>query len=181
MDFTEEAVDSRLVYRGRILTCKVDRVKLPDGRLAEREVVLHPGAVAIVAMDDAGRLLLVRQYRYPVGRELLEIPAGKLEPGEEPASAARRELEEETGYAAGNLESLGVFYTSPGFSNEKMYLYLATDLRPAAGKRDEDEFLALVRMSLSEARQKVRTGEILDAKTIVGILRAVDWGTVGRV
>ncbi len=175
----EHLVASELVHRGRILEFRVDTVERADGHRARRDVAVHPGAVAVVALDPEGCVLLVRQYRHPAGRTLLEIPAGTLERDaatgavEDPDAAARRELEEETGYRAGRWERLMDFWTAPGFATERMYLYLATDLAPATGHRltpDEDEALQLVRMPWRDAVAAAERGEIGDAKSLVGLL-----------
>lgn len=175
----ERLLDSAVLHRGRYLTFRVDHVERADGTLATRDVCGHPGAVAILALDDEENLLLVRQYRHPAGRVLLEIPAGTLDPsadgeGVEPhAEAARRELEEETGYRAGSWELLTSFWTAPGFATELMHLYLATDLRPAHADRrgpDEDERLHLVSLPWRVALAMAEAGEIHDAKTLVGLL-----------
>ena len=156
----------------------MDTVERADGHLARRDVAAHPGAVAIVALDPDGCVLLVRQYRHPAGRVLLEIPAGTLERDpatgatEDPEGAARRELEEETGYRAATWERLADFWTAPGFATELMHLYLATDLAPAAQDRlgpDEDEALELVRRPWREAVAAAERGEIGDAKSLVGL------------
>jgi ADP-ribose pyrophosphatase len=175
----ERLVDSAVVHRGRVLEFRVDTVERADGRRAMREVAGHPGAVAIVAVDPEGRVLLVRQYRHPAGRALLEIPAGTLDRDpatgatEDPDDAARRELEEETGCRAGRWERLVDFWTAPGFATERMFLYLATDLAPAGEGRlgpDEDEALELVRLPWREAVAAAERGEIGDAKSLVGLL-----------
>jgi ADP-ribose pyrophosphatase len=175
----ERLVESDLIHRGRLLELRLDTVERPDGSRVEREVVGHPGAVAVVALDPAGRVLLVRQYRHPAGRALLEIPAGTLDRDpatgarENPDLAARRELEEETGYRAATWERLADFWTAPGFATERMTLYLATDLAPVAEGRlgpDEDEALELVRLPWREAVAAAERGEIGDAKSLVGIL-----------
>jgi len=175
----ERLVESTVVYRGRVLEFRVDTVERADGRRARREVAGHPGAVAIVALDPEERVLLVRQYRHPAGRVLLEIPAGTLDRDaatgapEDPDDAARRELEEETGYRAGGWERLADFWTAPGFATERMFLYLATDLAPAGDGRlgpDEDEALELVRLPWREAVAAAERGEIGDAKSLVGLL-----------
>jgi ADP-ribose pyrophosphatase len=174
----EHLVASELVHRGHILEFRIDTVERADGRRAQRDVAVHPGAVAIVALDPEECVLLVRQYRHPAGRTLLEIPAGTLERDaatgavEDPDGAARRELEEETGYRAGRWERLTDFWTAPGFATERMHLYLATDLAPAAGERltpDEDEALQLVRMPWRDAVAAAERGEIVDAKSLVGL------------
>jgi ADP-ribose pyrophosphatase len=159
---------------------RVDTIERTDGSRHQREIVGHPGAVAIVALDDEDRVLLVRQFRTAVGRTLLEIPAGTLDVDptagnvEDPDLAARRELEEETGQRAGRWQKLGSFWTAPGFATELMHLYLATDLRPADEGRlgpDEDEALVDVRVPLVEAVAAAEDGRIADAKSIVGLLR----------
>lgn len=176
----EETVDSRVIHRGRTMTFRVDTIERMDGRRHQREIVGHPGAVAIVALDDEDRVLLVRQFRTAAGRTLLEIPAGTLDVDEvtgateNPDGAAARELEEETGFRAGRWRKLGAFWTAPGFATELMHLYLATDLRPAHADRlgpDEDEALLLVRLPWSEAVAAAEDGRIADAKSIVGLLR----------
>jgi ADP-ribose pyrophosphatase len=178
-DLIERVVDSKTIYRGHYLTFRIDTVERTDGTRAERQVVGHPGAVAIIALDDQDRVLMVRQYRLPAGRTLLEIPAGTLdidpESGatEDPNLAAPRELEEETGYRADSLRLLTSFWTAPGFATELMHLYLATGLVPADEGRlgpDEDERLELERVPWKEALALVDTGEIADAKSIVGLL-----------
>jgi ADP-ribose pyrophosphatase len=178
-DLIERVVDSKTIYRGHYLTFRIDTVERTDGTRAERQVVGHPGAVAIIALDDQDRVLMVRQYRLPAGRTLLEIPAGTLdidpESGatEDPNLAAPRELEEETGYRADSLRLLTSFWTAPGFATELMHLYLATGLVPADEGRlgpDEDERLELERVRWKEALALVDTGEIADAKSIVGLL-----------
>jgi ADP-ribose pyrophosphatase len=172
-------VASTVIHAGRVLEFRVDTVERADGRRAEREVAAHPGAVAILALDVQGRLLLVRQYRHPAGQVLLEVPAGTLDRDpvsgamETPDVAARRELEEETGCRAGRWERLADFWTAPGFATERMFLYLATDLAPAGPGRlgpDEDEALDLVRLPWREALAAAERGEIRDAKSLVGIL-----------
>ena len=175
----ETVVGSRTVYRGHYLEVRVDEILTPDGRRASRDIVGHPGAVAIVALDGEDRVLLVRQFRLAAGRTLLEIPAGTLDRGEDgtledPDLAARRELEEETGFRAGSWEHLGAFWTAPGFATELMHLYLARELAPADGARlgpDEDERLELEHVPWRQAVAMAVAGEIADAKSIVGLLR----------
>lgn len=165
----EETVRSRIIYHGKILDLRVDNVLLPNGREAEREVVVHPGAVAVVAVTEEQEVLLVRQYRHPVGEVLLEVPAGKLEQGEDPVDCAKRELAEETGYTADKWELLSRFYTTPGFSDEIMYLYLAQGLIPEQRRADDDEFIELCREPLETAVGKALSGQFKDAKTIVAL------------
>jgi len=180
-ELREELIDSKVLHEGRYLTFRVDRVRRADGSIATRDVCGHPGAVAILAIDDDDNILLVRQYRHPAERVLLELPAGTLDPDpgqpgrvEDHAAAARRELEEETGYRAGSWELLTSFWTAPGFATELMHLYLATDLRPAHGDGrlgpDEDERLNVVSLPWRVALAMVEQGEIHDAKTLVGLL-----------
>jgi ADP-ribose pyrophosphatase len=179
-ELRETTVDSRVVHRGRTLVFRVDTIERADGSRHQREIVGHPGAVAIVAIDDAGRVLLVRQFRTAAGRTLLEIPAGTLDVDEttgaveDPDLAAARELEEETGQRAAQWRKLGAFWTAPGFATELMHLYLATGLSPAGDGRldpDEDEALVLARVPLDDALAATEDGRIADAKSIVGLLR----------
>jgi ADP-ribose pyrophosphatase len=165
-------VESRRVYEGRVVNLRVDRVKLPSGRSSVREVVEHAPVVAIVALDSQGDVLLVRQYRLPAQQSLLEIPAGGVDPGESPEEAAQRELQEETGQRAGRLERLGSFFSSPGYCDEYMHLYLATGLEPSALAADADESIEVVRLPLDEALRLIERGEIRDVKTIVGLWAA---------
>lgn len=175
----ERVVGSEEIYRGKYLTFRIDTVERTDGTRAQREVVGHPGAVAILALDHEDRVLMVRQYRAAARRTLLEVPAGTLDIDarsggiEDPDLAAPRELEEETGHRAGSLRRLTSFWTAPGFATELMHLYLATDLRPADEGRlgpDEDERLELDHVPLDEALARVDRGEIADAKSILALL-----------
>jgi ADP-ribose pyrophosphatase len=177
-DLRETVIGSEILHRGRLGNFRVDTVRFSDGRTSTREILGHPGAVAIVAIDPDGSVLFVRQWRTAAGRALLEIPAGTLDlvdsagTIEDPERAAPRELEEETGYRAGTWRKLAAFWTAPGFASELMHLYLATDLRPAHGERlgpDEDERLELTRLPFDEALAAVERGEICDAKSIVGL------------
>jgi ADP-ribose pyrophosphatase len=174
----ETVVGSRVVHRGHYLEVRVDEILTPDGRRSTRDIVGHPGAVAMVALDASDRVLMVRQFRLAAGRSLLEIPAGTLDRAvdgtlEDPDLAARRELEEETGFRAGSWQHLGAFWTAPGFATELMHLYLARDLAPAAGERrgpDEDERLELEHVPWRDALAMAERGEIADAKSLVGLL-----------
>jgi len=179
-DLAERVVDTEILHRGHYLDFRIVTVERADGSTATRDIVGHPGAVAIVALDAADRVLLVRQWRVAAGSALLEIPAGTLDVDaatattEDPDGAAARELEEETGYRAGHWERLGSFWTAPGFATELMHLYLATDLRPAEADRvgpDEDERLELERMPWRDAVAAADRGEIVDAKSLVGLYR----------
>ncbi len=167
---SEKTIESTVLFKGKILTVKVDRVLLENGVESSREVVLHPGAVAILPILNEDTVILVRQYRYPIGRELLEVPAGKLDQGEDPQECAKRELEEETGYKCGKLEYMGLVYTTPGFSNEKIHLFVATELEKTAQNLDQDEILHVVNIGLSDAVCKCLNGEINDAKTVCLLL-----------
>jgi len=177
-DLRETVIGSEVFHHGRLGDFRVDTVRFNDGRTSTREILRHPGAVAIVAIDPADNVLLVRQWRTAADRLMLEIPAGTLdhvEPAgtiEDPERAAPRELEEETGYRAGSWRKLATFWTVPGFASELMHLYLATDLAPAHGDRlgpDEDERLDLIRMPFDQALAAVERGDICDAKSIVGL------------
>lgn len=164
-----------VLYSGRVFDLIVDRIEYPTGIQGVREIARHPGGAATVPLLDDGRVLLVRQLRYPLGRFITEIPAGKLSPGEDPASAAARELAEETGYDAGSLEKLATIYTSPGFCDEELHLYLGRGLiqRPDGPQREEGEqSMTLESVPLSEAVHNALSGRYQDAKTIVGLLLA---------
>jgi ADP-ribose pyrophosphatase len=177
-ELAERIVGTRTIYRGHYLALQVAEIERADGSRAERELVEHPGAVTVVAVDDLDRVLLVRQWRVPAGRDLLELPAGTLDRDpvtgqtEDPGRAAARELEEETGHRAERWELLGTFWTAPGFATERMYLYEATTLRPADGEQlgpDPDERLELVRLPWRQAVEMAERGEIADAKSLVGL------------
>lgn len=177
-DLTERVVGSRVVHKGHYMTFRVDTIERADGSRGERDIVGHPGAVSILALDDADRVLMVRQFRLAAGAVLLEIPAGTLDVDqatgatEDPGVASRRELEEETGYRAGSWTKLGSFWTAPGFATELMHLYLAMDLVPADDDRlgpDEDEHLELARVPFADAIAAAERGEIVDAKSLVGL------------
>jgi len=171
---TEKTVASKTIYEGKVISLRVEDVELPDGKLAKRELVKHPGAVAVLAVTAEGKLVFVRQFRKALERTLVEIPAGKIEPGEDKRITAIRELEEETGYHAQQFEYIQSFATSPGFADEVIHLYVATGLQkvenPAAG--DEDEFIDILECTIEEAEQLVAEGQIFDAKTLYAILYA---------
>ncbi|MFB7155502.1 MULTISPECIES: NUDIX domain-containing protein [unclassified Lysinibacillus] len=170
--FEEKTTKTTPIYDGKIVKLQVDDVTLPNGNVAKREIIKHPGAVAVIAVTDEGKLVLVEQYRKALERSIVEIPAGKLEPGEEPVVTARRELEEETGYGAQSLTYLQAFATSPGFADEIIHLFVAKDLYTIENKADldEDEFVELVEVSLEEAGQMVADERIYDAKTAFAVL-----------
>lgn len=171
MELTEKTLSSEKIFDGRILHIRRDTVELPDGAQSTREVVDHPGGVCVLALDDEGRVLLVRQFRYPYEKVLTEIPAGKLEYGEDPEKAALRELREETGAVPGKFRSLGELYPSPGYCGEIIRLYLAQELTFGETALDEDEFLDVERMPFGELTELVLQGEIRDAKTIAAVLK----------
>jgi ADP-ribose pyrophosphatase len=166
----ERTTDTELIYKGRIINLRLDTVELSTGRKTKREIVEHGGSVVIVAIAPEDNVILVRQFRKPVEQMLLELPAGTLEPGEEPQECARRELEEETGYLAEKWEHLGGFYSSPGFCTEYLYLFLATELRPG---RPVTEAIELVPIPLSRIPALIASGELCDAKSIAGLLRVI--------
>lgn len=171
--FEEKTVQSEAIFKGKVISLQVDDVLLPNGKTAKREIVKHPGAVAIIALTADNKLVVVEQYRKALERSIIEIPAGKLEPGEKPELTARRELEEETGYGCHSLTLLQSFYTSPGFADELIHVFLAQDLYEIEERAamDEDEFVELLEISLEEAQQFVTEQKILDAKTAF----AVQW------
>ena len=172
MAHTEEKLESQTIYQGRIIAVTQDTVRLENGKNAKREVVHHHGGAAIVPVGKNGEVYLVRQYRYPMGRELLEIPAGKLEPGEDPRAAAIRELEEECGLTADEIVDLHPVYPSVGYDTEAIHMYLATGLHETKCQPDEDVFLDRLSYPLDTLVEMVMQGEICDAKTVAGILKA---------
>ena len=172
MEFKEKTLDSQMMYDGRIIKVYKDNVELADGKKSFREVVRHSGGVVILAIKDYDKILLVKQYRYPIGETVLELPAGKLEKGEDPFEAAKRDLEEETGYCANKWTDLGYINTSPGFSDEKLYLYLAQDLEYTHCHPDEGEIIQAFEYKYDDVLKMIDNGEINDAKTICGLMRA---------
>ncbi len=169
---SEDLVSTERVYEGRVVNLRVDTVRLPSGRITTREVIEHRGAVAIVALDDEANVLLVNQFRSAVGEQLLELPAGTLEAGEDTRTCAFRELQEETGHVAEHLEELYVFYSSPGFSDERIWLYLASGLTQRTQDLEGDEVIELVKLPLDKALEMVGTGAICDGKSILGLIVA---------
>lgn len=166
----EKIIRTEEVYRGRVVRLQVHDVELPNGERSKRELVRHPGAVAVVALDADGRVLLVRQYRIAADRVLLEIPAGTLEPDEAPDVCAARELQEETGFRPGTLESLGGIFVAPGYTTEYIHLFLATGLEESALEGDSDEFIEVERLPLAEALALIERGELIDGKSITALL-----------
>ncbi len=164
-----ERVRSEEVYRGHVFTLRKDTLRLEGGKEIQRDVVVHGGAVVVVAVEN-GDLLFVRQYRYAAGQSLLELVAGTLEPGEDPAETAGRELQEEAGFKAARITKLGQFFSAPGFCSELLHCYLAEGLTPSRLPGDEDEEIELERYSLADALRMAREGQIQDAKTLAGLL-----------
>ena len=172
---------TRRVHDGRVVRLDLEKVRLPNGNVVTLEIVRHPGAAAVVPVDDDGQAILVRQYRHATGSWVLEVPAGKLDqPGESPEECARREVEEETGYRAGLLEPLGWIWTTPGFSDEKIWLFAARDLTRTRASLQADEVLTVTRLPLDEAARMALAGEIQDAKSICALLRAARSAGFGR-
>jgi ADP-ribose pyrophosphatase len=166
----EKTLSTEQIYKGRIINLQVDQVTLPNGETSYREIVKHPGAVAIMAITTENKLVLVRQFRKALEKTIYEIPAGKLELGENPATCALRELEEETGYLAEKLEKLGGFYTSPGFADEYIHLFRAHQLKTGKISLDQDEFVEQEEFTLDQCMEKITSREICDAKTIYAIM-----------
>ena len=172
MDFEEKTIDTRKIYSGRIIQVKEDTVRLPNGKTAGRELILHNGGVGVVAVDENQNVLMVRQFRKPFEEGVLEIPAGKLEAGENPDDAGLRELCEETGYRAKKCRFIGKSYPSPGYLNEKISLYLAEELEFVGQNLDPEEFVEVRKIPLQTLYEMVMSNEIFDAKTQVAILKA---------
>lgn len=169
-DFYEAPVAGEVVWQGRLLEVHRDEVRLPDGRPSVREYIRHPGAVVILALQDDGSLLLERQFRYPLGRAFVELPAGKIDPGETPAACARRELLEETGYTARDWLYVTTVYPCIGYADERLVYYLARGLSFQGHRRDDDEFLEVFSLPVAEALAWVQEGRICEAKTVAGLL-----------
>lgn len=172
MSIEEKTLKTERIYEGKVINLRVDTVELPDKKYSKREIIEHPGAVGIIGVNNEGRVILVKQYRKAVNDFLLEIPAGKMEPKEDPLECARREFKEETGYNASDFHVLSQFYTSPGFSDEKIYLFKADHLFKGVAEPDEDEYIEIVEMPFEKALEKITNGEIQDSKTIIAILMA---------
>ena len=172
MDISEKILTTERVYEGKIINLEITSVTLPDGNPAKREIVRHPGGVGVVALDEEKNIYLVKQYRVPYDDILLEIPAGKLDRGEEPLKAAKRELLEETGLKTDDIQYMGDFYPTVGFCDEILRMFVATGLKQGDAKPDEDEFVSVVKMPFCEAVELVLNGKIKDGKTIAAILKA---------
>ncbi len=169
---TLKKLSSEIAYRGRVFDVRHDVLARPDGKQITYDTVVHNGAVAMVALDADEQILFVRQYRHSAGKRLLELPAGTLDDGESPQACAQRELREEVGMAPGSLTRLGEFFLAPGYSTERMWIFMAGDLRPEKLEGDEDEDITIERMSLERSLAAIRSGEIEDAKTIAGLYLA---------
>ena len=174
-DLTERFVSGERVFDGTLLKVQRDEVRLPDGSRGVREYIRHPGAVAIVALFDDGRVLLERQFRYPHGRDFLEVPAGKLDPGEPHLQSAQRELLEETGYTAAEWQRIGVVHTSIAYTDEAIEIFVARNLTHVGGKLDDGEFLEVLTPRFDEAIEMIRDGRISDAKTVAALLWVKTW------
>ncbi len=169
--FYEKTLKSETLYEGRIIDLVLEDVELPNGKMSKREIVKHPGAVAIIPVTVEGKLVLIRQFRKALERNIVEIPAGKLEVGEKPEVCAMRELEEETGYKTNHMEKVISFYTSPGFADEFVHIYFTNQLEQGVVNPDEDEFVEKLEVTVEEAEKMILTNEIFDAKTAY----AVQW------
>lgn len=172
MSYEEKTMKSEKIYEGKIVNLRIDTVELPDKKYSKREIIEHPGSVGIIPIKEDGTVILVEQFRKPIEKSLLEIPAGKIEINEEPKETALRELVEETGYIANKMEYISEFYTSPGFSNEKIYLFLATELEFDKENPGEDEYIDIKKVKIEDLINMINRGEIIDSKTIIGIFYA---------
>ena len=181
MSHIEKTIDSTRIFEGKVVRLRRDTVELENGKQTFREVIDHPGGVSILAMDEEGKIFSVRQFRYPFGRMLLELPAGKLEPGEDPADSGRRELREETGCSAGRFVPMGKLIPTCAYDTEVIHLFFASELTRGEQDLDENEFLSVERYTLDEALQMVLDGEIIDAKTQIGLLKYQALRNAGRI
>lgn len=172
MELYEKKISSKQIFDGKIVKLFVDEVELPNGQIATREIVRHPGAVCVVPLTNEGEVVMVKQFRYPFDKVLLEIPAGKLEAGEDPLEAVKRELEEESGAVAGKIDHLGELYTTVAIFDEIIQVYLARDLTFKDAHPDEDEFIETTKIQLDTLIDMIMKGEIRDAKTQIALLKA---------
>lgn len=172
MDFEEKTMKSDKLYEGKLVNLRIDTVELPDKKYSKREIIEHPGAVAALPITEDGSVVLVKQYRKAVERTLLELPAGKIELNEEPGETAKRELKEETGFSANKMEYLLEFYSSAGFTNEKVYLFLATELTEGDADPDVGEYIETLKIPMDDLIKMIDRGEVTDSKTIIGALYA---------
>lgn len=166
MDLKENRLDEKLIYKGSFIDVLNIKVELPNGKSTARDIIKHPGATAVIAFIDEENIILVEQFRLALNKNLLEIPAGKLDKGEEPIKCAKRELQEETGYIANNLEYLGIIATAPGFCDEIIYLYKASNLTIGNKNEDDDEFTNVKIVNINKVKEMIKNGEIIDGKTI---------------
>jgi ADP-ribose pyrophosphatase len=175
----EKTVSSRSLFKGRAFNIRIDTVITADKRESTREIVEHCACIAVIAVDANGDILLVRQYRKAIEKELLEIPAGGIDPGEDPETAVKRELQEEIGYLPGRVEQLGGFYSSPGFCTEYLYLFLATDLKPSRLYAEDTPGIETVRIKPQQIRSMIKSAEICDSKSVAGLLYYLDLASQG--
>jgi ADP-ribose pyrophosphatase len=175
----EKTLTSQRIYEGRAVRLRVDTVKKPSGKTTTREIVEHDDVVAVVVLDSKDRVIMVRQYRKAVGKTLLEIPAGSVDPGEQPINTVRRELQEEIGYLPNKIDRLGGFYAAPGYCTEYLHLYLATYLIPSRLQAEDTDEIEVVRVPLTKIPDLIADGEIADAKSIAGLLRVISLGMKG--
>ena len=173
--YTEKLLEENCIFDGRVIKVYNNKVELENGRTVTREVVKHNGGVGVLPVDSEENVYLVRQYRAGASGELLEIPAGKLESGEDPIKCGLRELSEETGFSASGIVSLGYIYPTPGYDTEKIHIFIAKNLQPGQQHMDDDEFLDVVKIPYYKAVMMIENGEITDAKTIIALLRAEKW------
>ena len=171
-DLSERRLSTKLVFDGKLLKVHSDTARLPDGGTAVREWIEHPGAVAVLAVTSEGELIMERQFRYPLGRDMIEVPAGKIDPGEDPLACARRELAEETGYTAAEWSHVATIHLAIGYSNEHIEIFLAKGLKQEKAKLDDEEFLEVFKLPLAQALAWVREGKITDSKTVSSLFWA---------
>ena len=169
----EKGLSSITAYEGQVVSLRVDTVEKPSGLRATREIVVHRDCIAVVVLDESHNVVMVRQFRRPTGKILLEIPAGSVEPGEQPDGCVKRELQEEIGYLPGKIQKIGGFYSAPGYCTEYLHLYLATDLTKSHLVAEDTDEIEVVRVPISDVPKMIRNGEICDAKSVAGLLRVI--------